>query len=409
MHGPDVVIVGGGAAGCFAAIACAEVRPGARITLFEKGSKFLSKVLISGGGRCNVTRACYDPREFSAGYPRGGKALIGAFHRFQPRDTIAWFESRGVRLKTEGDGRVFPVSDSSRTIVNCLLEAADASGITRRARCGVEAAVRSPDGSFALTLSTGQTETCTHLLLAMGGCRTAEAGRLAASLGHTLEAPVPSLFSFRLRDSWLTGLAGISLESVMVSVPGTSLREQGALLVTHQGVSGPAVLRLSAWGARELHDRQYRFPLHMNWLPHLNRQGIQEKLEAVRAHQPARLVANTTIQPLPARLWERLVAAAGIPQEMRWAGLSRTLQQRLAESLTRTELQVTGKSLNKEEFVTCGGVRLNEVDFRTMESRLCPGLYFAGELLDIDGITGGFNFQAAWTTGWIAGRSLASR
>jgi hypothetical protein len=256
-------------------------------------------------------------------------------------------------------------------------------------------------------LSDDETLVCDRLLLATGGCRTDAGGKLAVSLGHTLEPPVPSLFTFHLDVPWLQELAGVSVESVEASVPETRLRERGALLVTHAGLSGPVILRLSAWGARELHDRDYQFPLHLYWLPRRDAEEIATDLKWRRSQQPARLVVNTPIAPLPARLWEQLVIAAGVKRDTRWAVITRSAQHSLVQQLIRTELQVTGKSLNKEEFVTCGGVRLNEVNFRTMQSRLCPGLYFAGELLDIDGITGGFNFQAAWTTGWIAGGAMA--
>jgi predicted Rossmann fold flavoprotein len=232
---------------------------------------------------------------------------------------------------------------------------------------------------------------------------------LAVSLGHTLEPPVPSLFTFHIAAPWLRELAGISVESAEVSLPGCGLRERGALLVTHAGLSGPAILRLSAWGARKLHAVDYRFPLRVNWLPFLGREAIATQLESRRAAQPARFVVNTPLPPLPARLWERLVLAAGVLRETRWAGLSRSGRHHLIEQLIGTELQAMGRSLNQEEFVTCGGVRLSEVNFKTMESRLCPGLYFGGELLDIDGLTGGFNFQAAWTTGWIAGQAMAAK
>ena len=233
-------------------------------------------------------------------------------------------------------------------------------------------------------------------------------GQVTASFGHTLEPPLPSLFTFHIETPWLRELAGVSLEPVEVSVPGTSLRERGAVLLTHWGLSGPAILRLSAWGARELHGLNYRFPLRLNWLPHLTSEALAAEFQSHRETQPARLIANTPIAPLSARLWERLVRVSGLPGDTRWAALSRAGRHQLVQQLLRTELQATGKSLNKDEFVTCGGVRLREVNFKTMESRLCPGLYFAGELLDIDGLTGGFNFQAAWTTGWIAGQALAS-
>jgi len=272
---------------------------------------------------------------------------------------------------------------------------------------GVECVTKRPEGGFELRLSDGATLDCDRLLLATGGCRVPALGQLAGSLGHTLEPPVPSLFTFHLETTWVRDLAGVSVEAVEASVPGTGLRERGALLLTHWGLSGPAILRLSAWGARELHAFNYRFPLRLNWLPHLGAEALAAEIQSRRDAQPARLVVNAPIAPLTARLWEQLVRAAGIRRDTRWADLSRAGRHALVQQLHRTELPVTGKSLNQDEFVTCGGVRLSEVNFKTMESRLCPGLHFAGELLDIDGLTGGFNFQAAWTTGWLAGRALA--
>lgn len=428
MSSRQIIVVGGGAAGFFAAITCAEELPDADVTILEKSSEFLSKVRISGGGRCNVTHARFDPRDFATRFPRGEQELIGPFQRFQARDTVAWFKGRGVKLNAECDGRMFPLSNSSQTIIDCLIGAAEAAGVRLRTNCGVEQVTQivgrasrpsdphheqqaggtpAPPNGFDLTLSSGETLFCDRLLLATGGCRTAEGGQLAVSLGHTLEPPVPSLFTFDLETPWLQELAGVSVESVDASVPGTELRERGPLLVTHTGLSGPVILRLSAWGARELHDREYRFPLHLHWLPKLDQEEIATELQWRRSQQPARLVVNAPIPPLPARLWEQLVIAAGVRRDTRWGVITRSAQHGLLQQLIRTELPVTGKSLNKEEFVTCGGVRLSEVNFRTMQSRACPGLYFAGELLDIDGLTGGFNFQAAWTTGWIAGHAMA--
>lgn len=401
----QIVIVGGGAAGFFAAITAAEA--GARVTLLERGPQFLSKVRISGGGRCNVTHACFDGREFATRYPRGGQALIGAFKRFQASDTVAWFEARGVRLKTEGDGRMFPVTDDSDTIVQCLEGAAQKAGVTVRTNCGVDAVQRTEAG-FELGLTAGGKMHCDRILLATGGCRAAVAGQLAATLGHTIEAPVPSLFTFSIALPWLKELAGASVELAEVSVPVAELRERGPVLITHWGLSGPAVLRLSAWGARKLHALDYRFPLLVNWLTQLKADVLVQEFTQRRQSQGAKLVVNAPIAPLSARLWEALVLAAGIDRETRWAALTKVQQQQLVQQLTRSEFAVTGKSLNKDEFVTCGGVKLAEVNFKTMESRKCPGLYFAGELLDIDGITGGFNFQAAWTTGWIAGHAMAA-
>ena len=407
MNPQRIVIAGGGASGFFAAIACAESRPGAEILILEKTSQFLSKVKISGGGRCNVTHADFDAREFSRRFPRGERALISAFGKFQAGDTVAWFENRGVKLKIENDGRMFPTTDSSQTVMDCLLNAAEKAGARLRANCGVESASKKCGGGFELTLSSGEKRMCDKLLLAIGGCRTPALGQLAVSLGHTLEPPVPSLFTFRVEISWLRQLAGVSLENAEVSVPGTKLRERGALLLTHWGLSGPAILRLSAWGARILHGKNYNFPLQINWLPHLNEEKIAAEFQTRRKSQPAKLVVNFPIAPLPARLWEQLVLASGIARETRWAALSKATQHNLIQQLLRSEFSVTGKSLNKDEFVTCGGVRLSELNFKTMESKICPGLFFAGEVLDIDGITGGFNFQAAWTTGWIAGRAMA--
>jgi predicted Rossmann fold flavoprotein len=312
-----------------------------------------------------------------------------------------------VPLKAEPDGRIFPASNRSQSILDCIRISAEAAGVILAPNCAVGQALRSGAGSFALKLADDRIVTCERLLLATGGSRTAAAGRLAVAFGHSLSPPVPSLFGFRLETPWLGDLAGISIEDVAVTAPDAGLEERGALLLTQGGVSGPAILCLSAWGARVFHSLSYRFPIRVNWLPHLSGQEIEEKLHLHRGDHPSRLVVNGPIPPLPGRLWERLVQVAGIQRETRWSALSRSAHTNLLEQLSRSELQVSGRSLNKEEFVTCGGVRLNEVDFKTMESRLCPGLYFAGEVLDIDGPTGGFNFQAAWTTGWLAGRAMA--
>ncbi len=415
MNVRRIIVVGGGAAGFFAAITCAEADPDAEVIILERGPQFLSKVRISGGGRCNVTHACFEPRELTTRFPRGERALIAPFQRFQARDTVAWFARRGVELKVEADGRMFPTTDSSQTIIDCLLQAANAAGVKLRPNAGVADVVRVPRGGFEVQLesgpaaagATGERLVADRLLLATGGCRAAVAGQLAVTLGHTLEPPVPSLFTFHIETAWLRALAGTSVATVEASVPGAGLRERGPLLLTHWGLSGPVILRLSAWGARALHDFNYRFILQVNWLPPLNPEQVDAELRARRQAQPARLVVNTPVAPLSARLWEQLVQAAGISRATRWAVLSKAAQHHLVQQLVRTEFQVSGKSLNKDEFVTCGGVRLGEVNFKTMESRLCPGLYFAGELLDIDGITGGFNFQSAWTTGWIAGQAMA--
>ncbi len=406
----NVVVVGGGAAGFFGAITCAEaLQSRGSVTVLERGPHFLQKVKISGGGRCNVTHSCFEPKELARRYPRGGPALIGAFHRFQATDTVKWFEARGVKLKTEADGRMFPTTDQSQTIINCLTKAAQDAGAKLRTNCGVDRVEKQPDSGFKLMLSTGETVPCDALLLATGGCRAAAAGSLAAVLGHTIEPPVPSLFTFHIADKRLEGLSGLAVERATVSTAGTKLKETGPALITHWGLSGPAILRLSAWGARELAAKNYQFPLRVNWLPDHNYDSVIVLAQQQRSLTGAKRVLNAPLGGLPSRLWERLVTTAGIAEQTQWAGLNKAQTHTLARLLVESEFPVTGKSLNKDEFVTCGGVRLAEVDFKTMASRVCPGLYFAGELLDIDGITGGFNFQAAWTTGWLAGNALAER
>jgi predicted Rossmann fold flavoprotein len=401
----EIVIVGGGAAGFFAAIAAARAGGNGKVSLFERSSQFLSKVRISGGGRCNVTHALFDPRTFTTRYPRGERELISPFHRFSADDTVAWFEARGVRLKREEDGRIFPVTDSSETVIDCLIREAKAAGVRLFIRKGIETARVRTEGGFDLKLNNGESTACDRLLLATGGCRSIGGAELARSLGHTIELPVPSLFSLHVAAPWLRLLPGISVSDVELSVE--ELRERGPLLITHNGISGPAVLRLSAWGARTLHEKNYRFSLRVNWVPQMKEQELRSEFQSRRQMEPTRRVNNSPIGAIPARLWEKLVSNAGISPETIWTSLTRAGMNELIRQLRATELEVDGKSLNKEEFVTCGGVRLREINFKTMESRITPNLYFAGELLDIDGITGGFNFQAAWTTGWIAGHAMA--
>jgi len=401
----EIVIVGGGAAGFFAAIAAARANGSCKVSLFERSSQFLSKVRISGGGRCNVTHALFDPRAFTTRYPRGERELISPFHRFSADDTIAWFEARGVRLKRDEDGRIFPVTDSSETVIDCLIKEAKAAGVRLFTRKAIESSRVRTEGGFDLELRDGESTVCDRLLLATGGCRSIGGAELARSLGHTIEPPVPSLFSLHVPVPWLRSLPGISVSDVLLSVE--KLRERGPLLITHNGISGPAVLRLSAWGARILHEKNYRFSLRVNWLPHLNENELRTEFQSRRQMEPTRRVNNSPVGGIPARLWENLVSNAGVSPETIWTSLTRAGMNELIRQLRATELEVDGKSLNKEEFVTCGGVRLREINFKTMESRITPNLYFAGELLDIDGITGGFNFQAAWTTGWITGHAMA--
>ena len=403
----QIAIAGGGAAGFFAAIACARANSQNEISVYERGSEFLTKVRISGGGRCNVTHACFDPRAMSERYPRGERALISPLNRFSPADTVAWFEAHGVKLKTESDGRMFPVTDSSRTIIDCLMREARAAGVRLLRRRAVERARVNSQSRFDLSRSDGEIISCDRLLLATGGSRSIIGAEIAQALGHTILPPVPSLFSFHVSAPWLRLLPGVAAPDVEASVQGTGLRERGPLLITHNGVSGPAILKLSAWGARILHALDYRFVLEVNWRPDFSEAELRAQMQSLRGSNPNRRVHNSAFAPLPARLWEQLAFGAGIDRETRWTSLPRSNANELCRLLARTQLEVNGKSLNKEEFVTCGGVNLREIDFKTMESKITPGLYFAGELLDVDGITGGFNFQAAWTTGWIAGHAMA--
>lgn len=406
-----IAVTGGGAAGFFGAIAAAERlhaegRAGA-VTIYEATAHPLAKVRVSGGGRCNVTHACFEPRELVKRYPRGGRELLGAFHRFQPRDTVEWFAARGVELKTEEDGRMFPVTDDSATIVACLRAAAEKAGVALHTALALRTAERRTEGGFALTLSDETTVECERLLIATGGNRGSAGLTIARALGHTIEPPVPSLFTFHIDDKRLEGISGVAVEHVAVRVVGAKLAESGPLLVTHWGLSGPAILKLSAWGARELAAVNYEFRLAVNFLPPHTVESLRAEWARVRNEHPRKLVGGWCPLGLPQRLWEKLVGAAGIAANVQWAGVSGEALGALARQLTQAEFAVNGKSLFKEEFVTCGGVRLRDVDFRTMESRVCPGLHFAGEVLDIDGVTGGFNFQAAWTTGWLAGQAMA--
>ena len=420
-----IVIAGGGAAGYFAAITCAEAcaqdHTPAEVTLLESTAHPLAKVRVSGGGRCNLTRACFDPRELVKGYPRGARELLGAFHRWGPRETIDWFESRGVPLITQPDLRIFPKADTSQAIIDCLQHAAARAGVRVRTQCGLAGVAQSrpnpkskiENPKFLLTLSTGETLACDRLLIAAGG-KCAAALAIAQKLGHAIEPPVPSLFTFNIEDPRLRGLAGFAVPNATTHIPGTTpaLRETGPLIITHWGLSGPAVLKISAWGARELAARDYKFALVVNWLGGKTTEQARAELAAARATHARRQVATWNPFGLSQRLWERLVRAAGIAPApapaATWANLPNQQISALAAQVTACEFSVAGKSANKDEFVTCGGVRLSEVDFKTMESRLCPGLHFAGEVLDIDGITGGYNFQAAWTTGRLAGLAMAN-
>ncbi|MFN8596422.1 MAG: NAD(P)/FAD-dependent oxidoreductase [Anaerolineae bacterium] len=400
----QIVIIGGGAAGFFAAVTCAEANPAARVIILEKSRRVLSKVLISGGGRCNVTHACFDPAELIRHYPRGAAALRGPFTRFQPRDTIAWFEQRGVRLKTEPDGRVFPITDRSETIADCLIEAARAAGVEIRLGVRVRSITR-PD-RFVIDLAGAERLIADRVLLATGSDR--HGYEWASSLGHSIEPPVPSLFTFEIDDARLRDLPGISVEEATVTLAGMHLTQRGPVLITHWGLSGPAVLKLSAWGARELAEKNYRAEVIVNWLPAFKGDELHQRLLSLKTELVRQTVGASSPLRLPLRLWKHLLVAAEIREEQKWTEVSKRQLNALANELSHGAYQIIGKGAFKEEFVTCGGVRLDEVNFKTMESRRCAGLYFAGEILDIDGVTGGFNFQSAWTTGWLAGKALSN-
>lgn len=402
----QIVVVGGGAAGFFAAIACAESYPQSQVRLLEAAHQPLSKVRISGGGRCNVTHACFDTASLIQSYPRGSKALRGAFSCFQPKDTIAWYAQRGVALKTEADGRMFPITDDSATIVSCLMKAAQQAGVHLQTQSPLRH-VQSIDRGFRLHLKSEQVIQADRLLLATGS--NPQGYQIAQALGHTIEPPVPSLFTFNIADPDLRALAGVAVDhaQVRLMIPDQKPLEQvGPVLMTHWGLSGPAILKLSAWGARLLHDRQYRAMLQINWLPQQSQEQSRQLLLDAKQKQGKRSIASSSLFNLPRRLWQYLVNRSEIAPEQRWADLSKKGLQQLLQELHQGRFAIAGKGVFKEEFVTCGGVRLSEVNFKTMESRLCPGLYFAGEILDIDGITGGFNFQSAWTTGWLAGQAM---
>lgn len=406
------VIIGGGAAGFFAAIACAaENRLQSQerdVFLLEKSAQVLAKVRISGGGRCNVTHACFEPPLLVKNYPRGSKELLGPFNRFGPKDTIRWFEERGVLLKTEEDGRMFPVTDSSETIIHCLTQEAKKAGVVLQTQRGLHG-IRRQDGrsSFILELADGEEMPCDQLLMATGG--TPKMFPLLEKLGHTTVPLVPSLFTFNMPGSPFLDLAGVSVPLVSIKLcDWKELEVQGPLLFTHWGVSGPGVLKLSALAAPVLHSVNYKTTVAINWLPLLSEGEVQEQLQGHKKQSGSLLVGTESIFGLPKQLWKRLISIAGIGEECRMATLSHVQMKALIDQLRRTSLKLDGKTTYKQEFVTCGGIPLREVNCKTMESKLIPGLYFAGEILNVDGITGGFNFQNAWTTALIAGRAMSA-
>ncbi|MGZ3863026.1 MAG: NAD(P)/FAD-dependent oxidoreductase [Bacteroidia bacterium] len=402
----EVIIIGGGAAGFFTAVNTALLNPDHKITLLEKSNKLLSKVLVSGGGRCNVTHACFENGMLVKSYPRGEKELRSAFNKFTTADTIAWFKEQGVELKTEEDGRMFPVTNSSETIANCLLDTAKNLGVKIKTSISVKEIVVNDDKTFTLKTDTDYSSRCDKLVIATGGNPKNESYNWLRNIGHTIIPPVPSLFTFNIPDKNLTKLMGVSVPHARVKVRGTKLETEGPLLITHWGMSGPAVLKGSAWGARVLNELNYDFVAVIDWLCKYKEDDLREELLFQKENFAPKQVGGVPLFDLPKRLWEYLTAKAGISETTRWADVSRKQINSLITILIRDEYPVKGKTTFKEEFVTCGGVSLKEIDFATMQSKKVPNLFFAGEVLDIDGITGGFNFQSAWTTGWIAANSI---
>ncbi len=398
----EVAIIGGGAAGFFAAISCKAHHPEAGVTIYEKSDKLLAKVKISGGGRCNVTHACFTNSQLIKFYPRGEKQLKKAFAQFTTTDTIKWFESRGVRLKAEDDGRMFPVTDSSQTIINCLIRETEKLGIEILLQQPIVSIEKESD-NFKLTLRD-KIVIADKIIIACGGSPKREGFEWLKKLGHTIENPVPSLFTFNMPNEAIKSLMGVSVENVSVRIPGTKLKTDGPLLITHWGMSGPAILKLSAWGARILSDFKYQFPIQVNWLGEMNEDEARRVLaEEIRLH-PKKKISNSDSFQLPNRLYLFLLSKIEINAETMLSELGKKNQNRLLNTLVNDEYKVEGKTTFKEEFVTCGGISLNGILMETMESKVCRGIYFAGEVTDIDGVTGGFNFQAAWTTGFIAGK-----
>lgn len=401
MKNYDVLIVGGGAAGFFSAINIAEANPSLKIAILERGNAVLTKVKISGGGRCNVTHAEFEPKPLSLHYPRGQKELLGPFHTFMTGDTMQWFEDRGVALKIEEDGRVFPKSNSSQTIIDCLLSESKKHQVEVLMNHSVQN-IESHQNSWKLTTTQGLF--CSKKIMIATGSNS-KIWNLLKQLGHHIVEAVPSLFTFTISDPRLESIPGVVAKHVELSVKDSSLQSSGPLLVTHTGVSAPAVLKLSAHGALELAKRNYTFDLYVNFIAKEHIQCIED-LEVCKGHFPKKRILKTALFDLPKRLWEQLVIGAELPPEMRWADMNKKQLEKLAMQLTSAVFKVTGKSTFKEEFVTAGGVELKEINFKTFESKLHKNLFFAGEVLNIDAVTGGFNFQNAWTGAFIASQHI---
>ncbi len=397
----DIIIVGGGAAGFFTAINIVEKNPNLKVAILERGKEVLSKVKISGGGRCNVTHACFAPNDLVKFYPRGEKELRGPFHQFCSGDTIEWFENHGVELKIEEDGRMFPVTNSSQTIVDCFINATKKLGIDILTGQSVQSIFKAKD--YWKIETTTENYSCQNLILTTGS--NPKIWEMLANIGHTIIPPVPSLFTFNIGDKRIKDLMGVSALA-SVKVKNSKLEASGPLLITHWGMSGPGILRLSAWGARELADKNYQFAIQVNWLNEITFEEAEEKLKDLKHEHSKKVVSKKSPFEFPNRLWEKLVLAASISEDVKWADLNKKQLLNLAQQLTQGEYQVNGKSTFKEEFVTAGGIDLKEINFKTMESKLHPNLYFAGEIVNIDAITGGFNFQNAWTSGFIVAEAI---
>ena len=397
----DIIIVGGGAAGFFTAINIVEKNPTLKVAILERGKTVLEKVRISGGGRCNVTHACFVPNDLVKFYPRGEKELRGPFHQFCSGDTIEWFERHGVELKIEEDGRMFPTSDSSQTIIDCFLLATQKLGIQVLTGQSVQSIFKSD--TYWKVETNHETFACQKLIMTTGS--NPKIWDMLAELGHTIIPPVPSLFTFNIKDTRIKNLMGVSAFA-NVKVKDSKLEASGPLLITHWGMSGPGILRLSAWGARELFDKKYLFTLQVNWLNDISFDEATDKLKELKQEHAKKAISKKSPFEFPNRLWESLVLASNIDSETKWADLTKKQLTDLAKQLTNAEFQVNGKSTFKEEFVTAGGIDLKEINFKTMESKLHENLFFAGEIVNIDAITGGFNFQNAWTSGFIVAQSV---
>jgi predicted Rossmann fold flavoprotein len=399
----DIIIIGGGAAGFFTAINIVEKNVNLKVAILERGKNVLEKVRISGGGRCNVTHACFVPNDLVKFYPRGERELKGPFHQFCSGDTIEWFEKHDVALKIEEDGRMFPVSNSSETIIDCFLETTKKLKIDILTNHSVQELYQAETHWKVTTVQ--EVFTCHKIVMASGS--NPKMWEMLQNLGHTIVAPVPSLFTFNIKDPRIKDLMGLSAFAT-VKVKKSKLQASGPLLITHWGMSGPGILRLSAWGARELAEKKYQFAIQVNWLNETTFEEAMDLLKEIKEQNTKKLIAKYAHFELPKRLWENIVKAAGIEEETKWADVSKKQLHAFVEQLTNAEFQVNGKSTFKEEFVTAGGIDLKEVNFKTMESKILPNVYFAGEILNIDAITGGFNFQNAWTGGFIVANSITN-